>query len=154
MTDNETALVTSPAKALSQNFKKPRAFPVRLGIGVGRAIADAHRKINLDLWGEFGDDSNSTPTGIVLAVLGSIGTTLFTAIGCGIGSLITGLAFSQIAFTWPALIIAFLPAEFVACNILINMVLALPRAAKGIANGIKDACKFIKEQVEIRIPDE
>jgi hypothetical protein len=154
MADNETALVTSPAKALAQDFKKPRAFPIRLGIGMGRAIADAHRRTNLDLWGELRDDSNSTPTGIILAMLGSMGTTFFTAVGCGIGSLITGLAFSQIAFTWPALIIAFLPAELVACNILINTVLALPRAAKGIANGIKDACNFIKEQVEIRIPDE
>lgn len=150
------ALVSSPAKALVQEFKSPRPFLVRLSVGVGRAIRDAHRSINIFLWDELDTNSEATPTGFILAVPVSIGTGILTIMGCGLLSLITGLTGAQMLM--PAIIIGLLPAELVACNILINTILALPKIAigivKGIFNGTRDLCKFIKEQVEMRIPDE
>lgn len=152
MADSEHALVSSPAKALVQEFRKPRPFLVRLGIGMGRATNDAHASINNWLW--HSGKADEAPNGVILTIGGSIATSIITAIGCGFMSLVTGLTFAQLAFTWPALVLALLPAEFVASNVAINILFSLPSVLKWAGNNIIAACLFIKEQVEIRIPDE
>lgn len=146
-------IVSSPAKALVQDFKKPRPFPIRLGVGIGKTLVDAHVNVNNELW-DFGSRDEDAPPGIILAIGGSIVTGIITAIGCGFIALVTAFTFTQLAFTWPALILALLPAEFVASNIAINIIFSLPSALRWMGSSIINACLFIKEQIEMRIPDE
>lgn len=150
---SETQMVTTPAKALTEpQYKAPRPILTRLGIGIGRAIIDAHIKINYELWQVR--NAEDAPAGIIIGFAGTFATALLTVGTIAIASIFTTATFASMILSAPAIIVGLLPAEFILSNLILNLVLAIPAIIKGIASGIKRACLFIKDEVVKRIPDE
>lgn len=151
----ETNLIQTSASAMATQdivVKRPRPFLVRLGIGVGTLIADSHEGFNEFLWEDTA--RSDLPDGIAIGFLGTIATGVVTFGICCIIAALSPYTLASLVWYWPTIVIGLLPAEVVGTNILINIVLSIPRAVGAIGRGISNGIKFIINGIIERMPNE